>query len=183
MPTPPSFNPKFADWLRFKTFGESELEKVVAACHEWASAVRDGSSPRWLSLIGRSGTGKTHCAERLWRWALPRFNFSATRFQPRKIYWPDFVQRLRAGDWFNLRTDLKTWPVVFLDDIGAERDTTGFASEELNTLLGCRAGRWTLLTSNLDLAGLKAVDQRIASRVFRGENICVGINTKDYSNR
>lgn len=185
-PTPESkdLKQRFADWLGFKTCGDPELQKVVAACQEWGNAMRDyPMEGRWLSLTGRSGTGKTHCAKRMWEWAYKRFDWSEKRFQPRAIFWPDFVQRLRAGERYDIRTDMKTWPVLFLDDIGAERDPSGFASEELNTLLGCRVGRWTIITSNTDIEGLRAIDQRIASRIVRDKNICVGVNTMDYAER
>lgn len=186
MPTPQLKDSKssFADWLKFNTFGDHELQKVVDGCQEWGNAMRDNPMDgRWLSIIGKSGTGKTHCAAKMWEWAMKRFDWTEKRFQPRSIFWPDFVQRLRAGDYFSIRTDMKTWPVLFLDDIGAERDPSGFASEELNTLLGCRVGRWTILTSNTDLDGLRLIDQRIASRIVRGNNICVGVNTMDYAER
>lgn len=176
-------NQKFADWLKFETFSDPELEKIVIACQEWADAFKSKAAPRWLSLIGSSGVGKTHCAERLWDWAYRRSDFSKTDFIPHRIYWPDFIQRLRAGNGFELRNDLKKWPVLFLDDIGAERDPSGFAAEELNTLLGCRMDRWTLITSNRDAEGLKATDARIASRIIRGLNICVAVNAKDFSTR
>jgi DNA replication protein DnaC len=174
---------KFADWLGFQTFGEPELEKVVVACHEWREAMIGRAAPRWLSLLGVSGTGKTHCAKRLWQWAQAKSDFSRCEYIPQVIYWPDFIQRLKAGNGYEMRNDLKRWPVLFLDDIGAERDPSGFAAEELNTLLGCRSDRWTLLTSNKDFDAIKAIDGRISSRLIRGRNICVAINTKDFSER
>lgn len=82
-----------------------------------------------------------------------------------------------------MRDDMKRWPVLFLDDIGAERDPSGFAAEELNALLGCRMNRWTLLTTNKTADALKAIDGRVWSRVIRGENIAVSVNTMDYSDR
>ena len=75
------------------------------------------------------------------------------------------------------------WPVLFLDDIGAERDTTGFASEQLNTLIGARSDRWTILTSNLSLENLGSIDPRIADRIIRRPNIFVEVNTKSHSLR
>ena len=93
------------------------------------------------------------------------------------------MQKLRAGDAFEMRSEMKRWPVLFLDDIGAERDPSGFAAEELNTLLGCRVGKWTLITSNKDADALQAIDGRIYSRLIRDLNRCVGVNTVDFSER
>jgi DNA replication protein DnaC len=176
-------NPKFVDWLGFKTFGDTELIKAAQAGQEWASAFKTKKAPRWLSLIGSSGTGKTHIANRLWKYAKEKSDWSKCDYFPVVIFWPDFIQKLRSGGVFEMRQEMKRWPVLFLDDIGAERDPSGFAAEELNTLLGCRMDRWTLLTSNKDLDGLKGVDMRISSRLVRKPNICVGINTIDFSAR
>lgn len=150
---------------------------------EWMAAFEARQTPRWLSLVGASGTGKTHCARRLWKWAKDRADFSATQYVTEAFYWPDFVDELRGGNAYDRFNDLKKWPVLFLDDIGAERDPTGFAAEKLNTLLGCRMSKWTLLTSNKDFDALAAVDGRISSRLIRDENICVGIKTQDFSTR
>ncbi len=174
---------KFAEWLKFSTFSDPELEKVVVACLEWAEAYKQKSAPRWISLLGVSGTGKTHCARRLWEWSSARADWAAAEFQAMAIYWPGFVQSLRAGNAFRMRDDMKRWPVLFLDDIGAERDPTGFAAEELNTLLGYRTDRWTIITSNKDALALKAIDGRISSRLIRGKNISVGIKTTDFAER
>lgn len=174
---------KFSDWLGIQTFGDPELVKLVAQCQMWAHSLRNGLPAHWLTLIGPSGTGKTHCAKRLWEWASRRSDWSKAQFLHSPVYWPEFVQQLRAGNAFDLRTDMKRWPVLFLDDVGAERDNSGFAAEELNTLLGCRTGRWTLITSNLDIASLRHIDQRIGDRLVRGNNRCVGVNTVSYTTR
>lgn len=136
-----------------------------------------------MSLIGFSGTGKTHCAKKLWAYAKAASDWSRYSYFPKMIFWPDFIQMLRAGDSFEMRQEMKRWPVLFLDDIGAERDSSGFAAEELNTLLGCRMDKWTLITSNKDIDGLQAIDRRIASRMVRHPNICVGIKAMDFVNR
>ena len=182
--TSAALNPRFAEWLGFKTFGDPELTKVVQACAEWHAAFKSKQRPRWLSLIGNSGTGKTHCATRLWNWAKTRFDWynCGCEYSETIIYWPEFVQKLRAGA-YEYRDDLKRWPLLFLDDIGSERDPTGFATEELNTLLGRRMGKWTLLTSNLNIGAIKNLDSRMSSRLIRDCNICVGIDTKDFAER
>ena len=82
-----------------------------------------------------------------------------------------------------MRSDFAKWPVLFLDDVGSERDSTGFATEELVTLLLKRMNRWTIITSNKTPEGIRTVDERIYSRMIRGNNICIGVNTTDYSDR
>jgi chromosomal replication initiation ATPase DnaA len=150
--------PKFADWLGFQTFGDEKLIVAASAAQEWAYAFKSKESPRWLSFIGKSGTGKTHICKRLWWYAKEKSDWSRFDYFPKVIFWPDFIQTLRSGDAFEMRQEMKRWPVLFLDDIGAERDPTGFAAEELNTLLGCRIDKWTLITSNKDAEGIKAMN-------------------------
>ena len=181
--SPQPLNPKFVEWLGFKTCGDPELIKAAEAAQEWASAFKAKESPRWLSLLGVSGTGKTFIAKKLWNYAKASSDWSRFDYFPKVVLWPDFVQLLRTGEAFEMRQEMKRWPVLLLDDIGAERDPSGFAAEELNTLLSCRMDRWTLITSNKDADALKLLDGRIFSRLIRDKNICVGINTKDFSER
>ena len=181
--TSPESKSLFADWLKLQTFSDPQLEKLVGACQEWAGAFKNHLEPRWLSICGTSGSGKTHCATKLFNWAYKRSDWRKTAYLPAGIYWPSFVEELRGGNAFERRADIQKWPVLFLDDVGAERDTTGFATESLNTLLGCRIGRWTIITSNMTIDQLEAKDSRIASRIVRPPNICVGVITQDYATR
>jgi DNA replication protein DnaC len=139
--------------------------------------------PRWITFLGPSGTGKTHLARRLWEIANPCFDWSHQAFIHKPVYWPKFVQDLRGGKAFEWRTDMQSWPVLFVDDIAAERDSTGFASDELNTLVGARMGKWTILTANLTIEQISGIDDRIASRIVRDRNMLVRCETKDYAQR
>ena len=150
-------------------------------CAEFAIAFRDGHAPRWVSLLGVTGTGKTHCARRLWNHLSAMTDWRTTEFIRQEIYWPKFVSELRSGDAFDRYRDMMAWPVLFLDDVGAERDTTGFASEQLNTLLGCRADKWTILTSNLGLGQIGKIDPRIADRIIRHPNHFIEVNTVSHA--
>lgn len=76
------------------------------------------------------------------------------------------------------------WPLLVVDDIGAERDTTGFAAEKLNTLLGARVGKWTVITSNLYLEQLGGIDPRISDRIIREPgNQYIELTTTSYAVR
>lgn len=172
--------------LDFQTCGDPQLERMEKAALEWLHAFKVGLQPRWITLLGTCGIGKTHLAQRLFTYANSRIDKPKTpplSYIPHVVYWPDFVQQLRSGERFFKRDDMKRWPILCLDDIGAERDTTGFAQEELNTLVGGRMGRWLILTSNLTLERLSQIDARIASRIIRGNNIWCDCKAQDYALR
>src|SRR5258707_11634468 len=48
--------------FRFETFGEKKLCEMLAAAQDFVRDMATGAAPRWLSLLGRSGTGKTQLA-------------------------------------------------------------------------------------------------------------------------
>lgn len=161
------------DWekfLAFQTSGDRQLEEMVGCCARFCWRMKDGLSPAWLTMLGRSGTGKTHCARKVWDWARKRFRWEAFDYFDEVIYWPEMVGRLRDTTDNGGKTkfrEMARWPVLFLDDIGSDRDQTGFATEQLVALLGQREKRWTILTSNLTLNQLASLDTRISDRIIR----------------
>ena len=173
----------WADWLHLSLHNDPEISALVNTCSDFVMDFKEKQSPRWLTLMGVTGTGKTHCGNRIWGHLRGASDWRRTVFQPKVIYWPAFVSELRSGTAFDQYRDMWNWPVLFLDDIGAERDTTGFASEQLNTLLGCRVGKWTIMTSNLMLEQIGAIDPRIADRIIRQPNRFIEINTESHSMR
>src|SRR6202041_1294707 len=132
----------WAEWFKMQTHNDPQVEQMILRGAEFASAFKEGKQPRWMTLLGPSGIGKTHCARRLWNHLASRLNWREVEFIQREIKWGEFVSRLRAGNAFEDFRDMMTWPVLFLDDIGVERDTTGFATEQLTVLLGCRENKW-----------------------------------------
>ena len=173
----------WAEWLKLQTHNDAELESLVLKCGAFAIEYKNNARPRWITIVGNTGVGKTHCARRLWNFLSAREDWREAEFCHGEIYWPKFVSELRAGDAFDKLRDMMDWPVLFLDDIGAERDVTGFSSEQLNTLIGCRADKWTILTSNLSLKQLAEIDPRISDRIIRKPNIYIELNTKSHSLR
>lgn len=77
--------------------------------------------------------------------------------------------------------DMRCWPVLVLDDIFAERDNFGFSADKLNTLLGCRSRKWTILTSNLGWSAISKAEARIADRMIRDDGIVVEMNCMSYA--
>ena len=170
-------------WLKCDEETHDDLAPAIDAAGRWVEAFRANAAPRWLTLTGKTGTGKTHIARRVFKWARDRVDLSGTAYCVSVTYWPRFVAELKAGEAFAVMRDMATWPVLFLDDIGAERDTSGFTTEQLNTLLGQRVDRWTILTSNLLLPQLAAAEPRIADRIIRRPNLRAELNCTSYARR
>lgn len=150
--------------------------------------------PRWLTILGKSGTGKTHTAIQIWKWVCGRpaefdvgrqvyerwWSPMHTAYQPRFVKWPKMVEKLRADDHAEYR-DMFQWPFLVLDDLGAERDQTGYAAEKLEMLIDSRNGKWTVLTSNLSLDHWLKREVRVGDRMLRGGNVVVEVNIPSYS--
>lgn len=174
----------WAAWLKIQPHNDKDITALINACANFALGFKlFPDYPRWITILGNTGTGKTHCGRRLWVHLSNRLDWRGSQFNHHEIYWPCFVSDLRAGNSFELLRDMARWPVLFLDDIGAERDTTGFATEQLNALVGARENRWTIITSNLMLEQLGAIDPRIPDRMIRRPNICVEIQTMSHAIR
>lgn len=155
----------------FQTLGEKQLIKMQQETARFMTAYSRHLSPYWLSLVGKSATGKTMLAKLIYK------NFDSSRF----LSWARIVRELRSGEyrWFE---DLFTERLLIIDDIGAEYET-GFIAAKLYELLNERGGRWTILTSNLSLKAIGDLDVRIASRMIRDGSVVVDVNAPDWSTR
>ena len=147
------------------------------ALWERAKAYTDEIEPRkvgrWLTLLGRYGTGKTHLAKEIYQWA--KRNYSGFRDPDNGDYWQreflfldarDMAERLRNGEW-ELRDRIRSAFLVVFDDLFAARDTTGFVLDQVEAALNSRVGKWTVITSNLLKREIADQDPRIASRLNR----------------
>jgi DNA replication protein DnaC len=158
---------------------------MVEAVAEYALAMRANEHPRWLSLFGTTGTGKTHCATRLFEWASDNMT-CVSSFWPEFVYWPELIDSLKGSKrefMYDKFKEMRRWPFLALDDVFAERDPSGFAAERAINLLSSREGKWTVITSNLSLQAIAQIDARMASRMIRSANRVCDINTVDYSLR
>lgn len=184
--SPGSLKPDPGPW-GFKTLDDPRLEAVFLAAWRFREAfLSRRSQPHWLSLLGRSGNGKTHLATCLWNEirSFCDWNPIGCAYTPQFLVWPDFVDRLRTGEFYGFLNDAKRWPFLVIDDVGAERDSTGFVTDRLYSLLSCRVGRWTILTSNLSLAQIRdRLDERLASRMIRGGSVVAECTAPDWATR
>jgi hypothetical protein len=189
--TSPAINIEtWSEFLQIETFGEPELEKLVVETAKFILELksRSTSRPRWLSLVGRNGCGKTMAAKRVWRW----WNRGGSQYEcPQTgamlstpgefVRWDVLVEELR-GLRFGWFSDLKRVPFLVLDEVGG--NLSDMLAEKLSELLGARVGRWTLITSNLFGKDFAQIDPRISSRLIRDGNVLLTMKeTEDYSIR
>jgi len=173
----------WARWFQINLCNDAAIQSMVETSASWVRAVQQNDSPRWLVLLGSSGIGKTMIANRIWQYLKTRrdFRFKGD-YDPVKLYWPKFVDKLRDGGHYGLLSASYDWPFAYLDDVCAE-SMTEFSTEKLHNLMGSRCGKWTIVTSNKSLEQIAQLDSRISSRMIRdGANI-VEAHTLDYNLR
>ena len=99
------------------------------------------------------------------------------------VFWPSLLREIRKREGeesFYVACEVN---LLVLDEIKGHHDPSGFAKDTLYELINRRIGRWTVITSNLTMSGLEAIDARIASRLTRTPNVIVECNTKPYAKR
>ena len=178
----------------FETFGEPKLQEMITAagCFLNAVAAHGSLSGRWLTLTGRSGTGKTHLASKIAKIVKRRRVDERiitpsrwTFFRARTLKWGSFVDALMAGEWGIVR-ELSEVDFLFLDEIGDEAvGTREIAFSKFGRVCDARLGKWTVFTSNLGLEHIAKIDARISSRMLRQGNVVVDVggNVSDYALR
>lgn len=180
-------------WLpHFETLQEPCLKQALEQMALFMGRILSREKPYWLSLCGHSGTGKTTLAKAFGTFMRQRGQFhtddsayqSGAQLVRQWSWWgeDELVRELRDGN-FQLVDDLSWQWLVVIDDIGFSNDRTGFATSAIGEILNRRAGKWTLLTSNLGPREWAEKDSRIASRLIRDENQVVKFDCKDYALR
>jgi hypothetical protein len=107
--------------------------------------------------------------------------------------WPEMVSEMKTGDFSTVeglcekepeRRSPAAWFAV-VDDIGQLEDTSkGYLLGALGRICEARLGSWTVWTSNLTLAQIsERLDNRISSRMIRGENVVVENDALDFNLR
>lgn len=155
-----------------------------------ASEMVADATPRWLSLLGTSGIGKTMLAKRInrvFRREMDGTIASASEVEIRRrrggfVTWRAVAGALRDGEYRWMDDLCGDW-FVCLDDIGSEY-ATAFTNAKLFEFLSRRERKWTVITGNLSLEQISdTLDARIASRMLRHGNIVVDVNAPDYNLR
>jgi len=192
MPTSPA-NTSSIDF-EFETFGDEDLEEMVKAANVFCQAAEPAGNFKghWLTLLGRSGIGKTHLATRIHdRMKRKRDGeriITPTRwssFIVRKIKWRTFVDEIMGGNW-----RITAWLIephfLYVDEIGDEAvGTREIVFSKFGNVCDARLGKWTLFTGNQSLENIASIDARVASRMLRQGNVVVdaGDRVQDYALR
>lgn len=164
------------------------LKEALDFCMEMAS---ETAPARWLTLLGKSGVGKTmlaRCINRFFQNRMEALLLDEIRPHERSYrrgglkLWGSVVGDMLDGDFSGLR-DLKDDWFVCLDDIGAEYDRCRELSvSKLYDVLSARTNRFTVITANLTLDEVnRKMDARIASRLLRHGSVVVDIEAADFN--
>lgn len=140
-------------------------------------AIADTAEPRWLTLFGKSGSGKSHLA------CLAHYLLRKVGVRTVLRSWPTVQDALLKGDTDVIK-QLGRAPVLLLDDFGTGYPTgdrrARFLVAKLFELFELRRGKWTLFTGMLTPQDIsEQIDQRIASRLFRDLNELVDMRDAD----
>jgi len=165
---------KAVEWFEWEDIPELRPALTEACCF-----LRDqqaGGKPRWLTLSGHSGVGKSHLIKQLWEKRFKYLPALRSTYKPSWLYWPSVTKSDALLD------DCRHWPVVALDDIAPTRWDSDL--DKLLCVLEARQGEWTMITSNLSQSEWAEIDVRIASRLTRRKSRLVQIEyNKDYDKR
>lgn len=171
----------------FQPCKDTKLMKPLRASAGFAKdLIYKKTEPRWLSLIGNSGTGKTHLAKGIWKgWEgkgqyFERGGITMVKHGLFKSY-SKMCNEMRSGA-FGIFQSCADADFLVLDDLGAEY-ATEFSQRQLASMLDQRLGKWTVLTSNLSMNDISDIDVRIADRMIRGDNEVVEIDCVSYAMR
>jgi len=169
---------------RFQTVGDPVLERMKTESARFVQDALDRKTPRWLSLVGSSGTGKTFLArmilERLWKSEL--YSHSLLKCGVLLQEWPAMLSKMREGSFY-LSADCGLANLLVLDEVMIGHDPNGFAADKLAGILSSRVGKWTVITSNLTIQAIGVIDTRISSRMFRDGSVVVKCDTIDWGLR
>lgn len=157
-----------------------ELQPVKAEALKFAAAVLSKRKPRWFSLLGPSGIGKTLTNKDLMtflRRHWPRIQ-TQTGFRPPQI--AHIVPAEDLGDYKAARA-YAAYDLVYIEDIGAgqfgDKGAGAVTKGRVIELLQLRTGKWTLLDANLYRGDIASqLDSRIASRLRRDGSVCIEIS-------
>lgn len=167
---------------KYEVYHEA-LAPVLPAVQAFVSALVQRGEPRWLSLLGPSGVGKTMVLKQA---------MAALRSLHERGLWsirtatgrrgPEMAHIIPAEDLTDYRAprDYARYDVIYIEDIGSGGEMGKGSGNVLRSriaeLLQLRSGKWTMLCANLYRGEIEQqLDGRIASRLKRDGSTCLEI--------
>ena len=174
----------------FQTAGDDKLETILGGFTGFCESMSTGSTPRWLTIVGDSGTGKSMLSELAHKWVTKNFrihkpppNYVIALRDIMFVKCKDIVDREKATNWTFTRRMCEAHFLV-LDDLGSPRDVNGFLADCYARICEERLGKWTIITTNKPLAQIAdEIDARIASRMIRGGSVVIETDAGDWNLR
>jgi chromosomal replication initiation ATPase DnaA len=172
------------------------LHPVFHAAQAFCSAALAGGPPRWLTLLGPSGVGKTHLLKQVLRFLRQHWRMQV------KTVWPDGTRSGRTRqfahlipalhlDTYQAAREYAAFDLVYLEDLGSgaglgEKGSGAVLRSRIAELLQLRSHKWTLACANLSRAEIaQHLDPRIASRLGRDASVFLEIpaDVPDFEER
>ncbi len=191
----------WAKFVDFQTFNDPQLEQMKDEAASFMDDLFNARTPRWLSLLGNAGAGKTMLAKIIWHlfrdhrhtqidWKRSKETESGgrqgriIRCRGGFINWGKAVNRMLEGDYAFLE-DLREYDFFVLDDIVSEYlKMRELSASKLYDVLESRLGKWTVITANVSLRQIgEILDPRLASRMIRNNGIVIQADVPDFSLR
>lgn len=170
---------------------------MLGNAQDFVSLIHAKAQPRWISLLGSCGAGKTMLGNLILGWVKKRYDgrIDKERTTTQHIYrynmgmlkWVDCMNWMLNRDYGWVEQAKTDW-LVFIDDIGVKTagsdKVQAMAAGKLFEILEARREKWTILTSNLMLVDIsKNIDARVASRMLRNESLVTEVEVMDYNLR
>jgi hypothetical protein len=197
------------DWCWSLTGAETgpeltTLNTVLKEAQRFCSDMLAGRTPRWLTLVGASGCGKTYIARRICDFVRKHgegvYNAQRHGDHPETLWayvtegglfskWLKILDAGREGDFGPAHRAGRAW-FKCVDDLGAEGLERGgtaydFSRNLMGKLSDQRIGKWTVFTSNYNRKQIaETFDTRISSRMMRDGNVIVDLShVRDFNIR
>lgn len=158
-----------------------ELADAASNLAKWFANAERMTHPVNLVICGNSGTGKTHTARALYRWARTysgRLGAVIDWFS-----WPEACDAVSDG-YSGVIADMTAADLLFIDDIGAETDKykSGIMLDKLCQVLSRRENEFTVLTTNIGMENWESkLDVRITDRLIRNSVVIDLSDVPSYS--
>ena len=171
--------------LKYRVYHPA-LAQVPVEAARFMDAVLAEERPRWFSLLGPNGCGKTFTNKQICKllakwWRVPKYN-------GRHIPWIAHIQPAADLNDFKAAREYADADLVFIEDICAgdvsEKGASAVVRSRVAELLQLRSGKWTIFDANLYRGQIAdMLDPRIASRMRRDDSVCIEIqaNVPDFS--